>query len=391
MDDLMFQVTSVISSHWHGISQNGSNYADGTSFVTQCPITLNHSFLHSFSTQNQAGTFWYHSHYSCDGLRGALVIYDPQDPLAYMYDVNDASTVITLANWYHIIAPILHQMIPVAQSILINGLGCHVGGPKSNLAVINVEQGKRYRLHLVQMSCGSNVLFSINGHDLSVIEADGVLTEPLVVDQLQIFVGQCYSVVLVANQPVDNYWVCGVPNSDKTHHGSAILHYKGTPEFTDAEAKEVRAGIMGQLNLSCLCGGQLTHVDCGVMSVLYSFKGGVYYIHKGVHHHPKQTHILHLSRDELARFEQNVFENPDAGPAALIAGRHSLTALPVEEEIHSFSVVQTVGSSTFNYINPVRRDVVDSGSDGQQMVIRWVTDNSGPWILHCTLKPVLLW
>jgi hypothetical protein len=61
------------------------------------------------------------------------------------------------------------------------------------------------------------------------------------------------------------------------------------------------------------------------MSVLYSFKGGVYYIHKGVHQHPKQTHILHLSRDERARFEQIVFENPTAGPAALISGRNGLT------------------------------------------------------------------
>jgi hypothetical protein len=61
------------------------------------------------------------------------------------------------------------------------------------------------------------------------------------------------------------------------------------------------------------------------MSVLYSFKGGVYYIHKGVHQHPQQTHILHLSRDERARFEQIVFENPTAGPAALISGRNGLT------------------------------------------------------------------
>jgi hypothetical protein len=54
----------------------------------------------------------------CDGLRGALVIYDPNDPLAYMYDVDDGkrvlidlyqnsdpsrvppeSTVITLSDW----------------------------------------------------------------------------------------------------------------------------------------------------------------------------------------------------------------------------------------------------------------------------------------------------
>jgi hypothetical protein len=82
---------------------------------------------------------------------------------------------------------------------------------------------------------------------------------------------------------------------------------------------------MAQLKAQCLCGGQLMHIDCGVTSVLYSFKGGVYYIHQGVHNHPKQTHVLHLSRDERTRFEHIVFENPDAGPAALIAGRHSLT------------------------------------------------------------------
>ncbi|KAG1718254.1 hypothetical protein EDB19DRAFT_1799778 [Suillus lakei] len=62
------------------------------------------------------------------------------------------------------------------------------------------------------------------------------------------------------------------------------------------------------------------------MSVLYSFKDGIYYIHKGVHNHPKQTHVLHLTHDEWTRFEQIVFENPATGPAALIAGHHSLTA-----------------------------------------------------------------
>ena len=38
------------------------------------------------------GTFWYHSHLStqyCDGLRGAFVVYDPNDPHASLYDVDD--------------------------------------------------------------------------------------------------------------------------------------------------------------------------------------------------------------------------------------------------------------------------------------------------------------
>ncbi|OAX34404.1 hypothetical protein K503DRAFT_445332, partial [Rhizopogon vinicolor AM-OR11-026] len=60
-DDSMFKSTSV---HWHGLFQNGTNHMDGVSFVTQCPIAQNDSFLHSFDVPKQAGTYWYHSHYS---------------------------------------------------------------------------------------------------------------------------------------------------------------------------------------------------------------------------------------------------------------------------------------------------------------------------------------
>ena len=38
------------------------------------------------------GTFWYHSHFSnqyCDGLRGAFVVRDPEDPHANLYDIDD--------------------------------------------------------------------------------------------------------------------------------------------------------------------------------------------------------------------------------------------------------------------------------------------------------------
>ena len=41
---------------------------------------------------NTIGTFWYHSHLStqyCDGLRGPMVVYDPYDPHAHLYDVDD--------------------------------------------------------------------------------------------------------------------------------------------------------------------------------------------------------------------------------------------------------------------------------------------------------------
>lgn len=127
-DPLMRRSTSI---HWHGIFQNRTSSNDGPAFVTQvtfsknplirciililyiqCPIAPNSSFLYTFPLREQAGTFWWHSHLStqyCDGLRGSLIIYDPDDPLKDMYDVDDESTVVTISDYYHQQAPLLEK------------------------------------------------------------------------------------------------------------------------------------------------------------------------------------------------------------------------------------------------------------------------------------------
>ncbi|EEB90209.1 hypothetical protein MPER_11614 [Moniliophthora perniciosa FA553] len=150
-DNTMLQSTSI---HWHGFFQKTTNWDDGVPFVNQCPIAKGDSFLYDFDVPNQAGTFWYHSHLCkssstlrdstqyCDGLRGPLVIYDPNDPHASLYDVDDESTVITLADWYHTKAKQIVFGTPDAT--LVNGLGrWSQGDATSELAVITVTQGKR--------------------------------------------------------------------------------------------------------------------------------------------------------------------------------------------------------------------------------------------------------
>ncbi|KAG2114631.1 laccase [Suillus discolor] len=399
-DHSMFNVTSV---HWHGINQYKTNHADGTSDITQCPITPNHSFLYSFSAQNQAGTFWYHSHYSvqyakqCDGLRGPLIIYDPEDPLAYMYDVDDASTVITLADWYHDAAPKLRGNISYADSMLINGVGRYHGaeGRRTKPAVITVTPGKRYRLRLIQMSCEANVQFSIDGHNLTIIEADGELTEPLVVDQLQILAGQRYSVVLVADQPVDNYWVRGIPNYNQTYNGSAILRYQGATEAEPTTVDTPPTNPLQETNLHALINpGALGIPEYGKadinITLEVSFDNSTFQFHvndatfesppspvlsqilEGTNASQLQPHksVYALKANQVIELTIKMINAP--------GGPH-----PMHLHGHSFDVVQSADSSTFNYVNPVRRDVVSAGSDGQQTVIRWVTDNSGPWFVHC--------
>jgi iron transport multicopper oxidase len=113
--------------------------------------------------------------------------------------------------------------------------------------VINVQHGRRYRFRIIGMSCDPNFVFSIDGHNLTVIEADGENTVPLVVDSIQVFPGQRYSAVLAANQPVGNYWIRanpdprGLPGFDAGRN-SAILRYVGAPAVdpTSTQTPNVR-------------------------------------------------------------------------------------------------------------------------------------------------------
>ncbi|KAG1888632.1 laccase [Suillus subluteus] len=376
-DESMFLSTSV---HWHGLFENGTNYADGTSFAPSGIIVIIPSNM------------------KCDGLRGPLVIYDPQDPLAYMYDVDNASTVITLSDWYHVVAPVLRNIIgTTANSTLINGLGRYAGGPMSELAVISVEQGKRYRMRLVSTSCDPNYHFSIDGHNLTVIEADGQLTAPLVVDELRIFAGQRYSVVLVADKLVDNYWVRSLPNLVNASYAggtnSAILRYQGAPNVDPTTVNTTSATPLKETELHALINPgapgipEYGKADIN-LNLSVTSKGGLFYVND-VQYNPPTVPVLLQILSGATEPSQLL---PNGSVIVLEANKVVELTLstsgaggphPIHIHGHAFDVVQSAGSKDFNYVNPVRRDVVSAGSRGEQMVIRWTTDNSGPWYLHC--------
>jgi iron transport multicopper oxidase len=135
---------------------------------------------------------------------------------------------------YHVPAPaalVKGQIPPASIATLINGRGRYQGGPPVPLSVIKVRRGRRYRFRLIAMSCDPDFIFSIDNHWMTVIEADGQSTHPHPVDSLRIYSGQRYSVVVHANQPVDNYWIRALPNRGLTGFAggvnTAIFHYKG--------------------------------------------------------------------------------------------------------------------------------------------------------------------
>jgi iron transport multicopper oxidase len=94
------------------------------------------------------------------------------------------------------------------DSHLINGRGRWNNAgtiDPSPLSVINVVPGQRYRFRIISLACDASYVFSIDGHTMTVIEADGVETDPITVDSVQVFAAQRYSVVVTANQGSGNF------------------------------------------------------------------------------------------------------------------------------------------------------------------------------------------
>ncbi|OAX43410.1 laccase T2 copper depleted [Rhizopogon vinicolor AM-OR11-026] len=397
-DASMNKTTSI---HWHGIKQLLSNEMDGAAMVTQCPIASGQSFLYDF-TPDQSGSFWYHSHLGlqyCEGLRGSLIIYDPEDPHLGLYDVDDESTIINLMDWYHMNAN--EVGVGPADATLINGRGRYNNGPLVPLSVISVMPGRRYRMRLTNMACRPNYLFSIDNHNFTVIEADGHNTVPVVVDSIRILAGQRYSFILEANQPVDNYWILADPNLKPgfTSTGglnSAILSYVGAPPSDPPTRKWTLTTPLLETNLHALEDSaapglpQSGGADLSLNLVNTFDSIHTKYLINGVTYTSPPTPVLlqilsgQLNASELQP-QGSVFALPANKVIELsIPGGQPDGPHPFHLHGHSFSVVRSAGSTTYNYNNPVRRDTTSNGFYGwDNVTIRFVTDNPGPWFLHC--------
>jgi len=399
-DTTMLTPTSI---HWHGIFQNGTNEMDGGAFVNQCPITPQHSFLYKFAVPNQAGTFWYHSHLRtqyCDGLRGPLVLYDPFDPHRSLYNVDNEKTVITLSDWYHTPAPSAGKF-PTADSTLINGLGRFSGGPASPLTSVSVIRGLKYRIRLVSISCDPNFTFQIDGHTFTIIEVDGINVQPLVVDQIQIFAGQRYSFVLNANQPVGNYWIRANPNLGTTGFSgginSGVLRYLGANTTADPTTNQststnplVEANLVPLADLAAPGRPQVGGADF-LLNLNFAFDvtnlnftiNNVSFVPPTV---PVLLQILSGTTNASALLPTgSVFAIPKGQVVELSMPSGGLPGGPHPFHLHGhkFYVVRSAGQTTYNYVNPPQRDVVSIGAAGDNVTIRWVADNAGPWFLHC--------
>ncbi|KAL9135531.1 MAG: hypothetical protein Q9175_003285 [Cornicularia normoerica] len=217
------------SLHFHGIYQNGTTEMDGVIGVSQCPIQPGASFTYNF-TIDQPGTYWYHSHETAqypDGLRGPLIVRDPDSPYKGQYD---AEMVLTVSDWYHDQIPKLMKSFisvtnptgaePVPKSALMND---------TYNATTPVEPGKTYMFRIINVGAFAGQYFWFEGHTMRIVEVDGIYTEAAEAELIYITAAQRYSVLVTTkNDTSTNYAFVGSMDKSLFDTVPASLNPNGT-------------------------------------------------------------------------------------------------------------------------------------------------------------------
>ncbi|KAL0066669.1 hypothetical protein AAF712_006272 [Marasmius tenuissimus] len=393
--------------------QSKDAFQEGTSFVEACPIAPQSSFVYDIQLDpNQAGNHWYRSHLSVqyvDGLRGPLIIYDPDDPQAHLYDVDDESTIIQLADWWHnssvdsLAFFKAHDMIPVADTGTINGVGRFNGGPEVPFPVINVVQGKRYRLRILNMSARAAYNVSIDSHNFTIIEADGENTQPLTGNITPLLAGQRISAVVEANQPVGNYWI-NAPFSggnvatnplQNLTFSRAIMRYAGAP-LEDPEgpmtigpqgddANTAEEGLLRPLVTDTPPQPDITLIFAVAFTPLQNGTG--WRINNISYQSPVIPTLVKVLQDGAS--DESDF-NTSEHTIVLPLNKTVEVQFPSndDDELHPFHmhgmnfwVVKSNSATEENDVNPIKRDTTGAGATGT--TVRFRTDKPGPWFFHC--------
>ena len=118
---------------------------------------------------------------------------------------------LTLSDWYHDFMPnLLASFIsvnnptgaePVPDAALMND---------TQNMTINVQPGKTYKFRIINMAAFAAQYIWIEGHNMSIVEVDGVYTEPASASMLYITAAQRYSVLVTTrNDTSANFPIVG--------------------------------------------------------------------------------------------------------------------------------------------------------------------------------------
>ncbi|BAD81743.1 putative laccase LAC5-6 [Oryza sativa Japonica Group] len=430
-----------VSFHWHGILQLRNGWADGPSYITQCPIQGGGSYVYDFTVTGQRGTLWWHAHFSWlrVHLYGPLVILPKRGegfPFPRPYKELPP---IMFGEWFNAdTEAVINQALQtgagpnISDAYTFNGLP----GPTYNCSSkdtykVKVQPGRTYLLRLINSALNDELFFGIANHTLTVVEADANYVKPFTAKTLVISPGQTMNLLLTT-----------APNPGSPVYAMAIAPYtntQGTFDNTTAvavlEYAPTRASATGNNNLPLppLPRYNDTNAVANFSSKFRSLATARYpaRVPRAVDRHVLFT--VGLGTDPCpsnqtcqgpngTKFAASINNNSFVRPRVALLEAHCQrrvvplafntsvelvlqgTSIQGAEShplhMHGFNffvVGQGFGNydpvndpANYNLVDPVERNTV-SVPTGGWVAVRFLADNPGVWLMHCHFDVHLSW
>ncbi|MED6180501.1 L-ascorbate oxidase [Stylosanthes scabra] len=219
---------------WHGIQLRKNSWQDGTP-GTMCPIQPGTNYTYKFQVKDQIGSYFYYPSLGLQRIAGGIgglrifsrllipVPYpDPEDEYWFL-----------IGDWYAKSHKSLQQTLDNGDSlgmpdgVLINGQTARLDGRDKSL--YTMKEGKTYKVRICNVGSKTSLNFRIQGHPMTLVETEGSHTVQNTYESLDVHVGQCFTVLITANQePRDYVVVASTRFSTYFLDGKALISYEGS-------------------------------------------------------------------------------------------------------------------------------------------------------------------
>ncbi|KAL0322247.1 UNVERIFIED_CONTAM: L-ascorbate oxidase [Sesamum calycinum] len=239
---------------WNGIQQRKNSWQDGT-LGTNCPIQPGTNYTYQFQVKDQIGSYYY---YPTTALHRAAGGYGPinvhsRNLIPIPFDKPEGEFNVLVGDWYTKGHVTLKKFLDSGRS-LGRPDGVIINGKSGNEAPTwNLIPGKVYRYRICNVGMKNSVNVRIQGHTMKLVEIEGSHTVQNVYDSLDIHLGQCYSVLVTADQtPKDYAFVVSTRFTKTVLTTTGTIHYEGSniPASTELPAAPGNApeGIAWSIN-----------------------------------------------------------------------------------------------------------------------------------------------
>ena len=243
------------SIHWHGVLLPQEQ--DGVPFLTMMPIQPGTSFTYEYPVIHH-GTYWYHSHTGLQeqrGVYGALVFH----PQGGERVKSDHDLVVVLSDWtnenpnqvmhnlkksddyYALKKNSVQSWVRVFQHgwpAVVNrmdgawmrmgpmdisdvGYDAFLVNGQQEQQVAEIKPGERVRLRVINAAASSYFFVQYAGGDMTILAADGVDVEPVVVSKQRFAIAETFD--LLVTVPEAGAWEFRVTAEDGTGYSSLLL------------------------------------------------------------------------------------------------------------------------------------------------------------------------